>query len=117
MFLDECSVERGACHMRKYVFRSAGQQYNRDKVTAFNKSKDIRVMVWAAVYNSGYSDLCIIRRDPRAPKKGYTANSYIRILRDGLLPILETDSVLQQDGAGIHRAKAIMKFSKDKGVK
>jgi len=55
-----------------------------------------------------------MRRDPRAPKKGYTANSYIRILRDGLLPILETESVSQQDGAEIHRAKATKKFFKNK---
>jgi hypothetical protein len=31
--------------MRKYVFRSASQQHDRDKVTTYNKCKVIRVMV------------------------------------------------------------------------
>jgi hypothetical protein len=45
LFSDECSVERGASHMRRFVFRSAGQRYDRDKVTNYDKSKEIRVMV------------------------------------------------------------------------
>ncbi|CAD0017588.1 unnamed protein product [Aureobasidium pullulans] len=32
-------------HMRKYVFRSASQHHDRDKVTTYNKCKDIRVTV------------------------------------------------------------------------
>jgi hypothetical protein len=31
--------------MRKYVFRSASQHHDRDKVTTYNKCKDIRVTV------------------------------------------------------------------------
>jgi hypothetical protein len=54
---DECSVERGASHMGKYVFRSAGQQFDRDKVTNYNKSKDMRVIVWAAIPTAESSDL------------------------------------------------------------
>lgn len=101
--------------MRKWVFRHIGRAYDADKVTTYNKSKNIRIMVWAAIYDSRYSDLCIMRRDPRALKEEYTANSYIRILRHDLLPILETDSVFQQDGASVHRAKATIKFFKDQG--
>lgn len=45
LFSDKCSTERGASHMREYVFRSASEQHDRDKVPNYNKRKDIRVMV------------------------------------------------------------------------
>jgi hypothetical protein len=78
LFSDECSVERGASHMRKYVFRSAGQQFDGDKVTNHNKSKDIRVMVWAAISTAGLSDLMMMRRDSSAEQQGSTTRSYLQ---------------------------------------
>jgi hypothetical protein len=55
-------------------------------------------------------DLC-------APKKRYTAKSYIQILREGLLPILKIDSIFQRDGTGFHRTGYPMKFIKEKGFR
>lgn len=99
--------------MCKSVFRSASQQYDRDKVTTYNKSKDLRVMVWAAISTASLSDLMVIRRDKSAPKQGYTTRSYIKVLEDGLLPILQANSIYQQDGARIHTSKlAIAWFEK-----
>jgi hypothetical protein len=110
-------VERGASRMRKYVFHSAGQQSDRDKVTNYNKSKDIRVMVWAAVSTAGLSDLMMMRRDPSAKKQGFTTSSYLQVLKDGLLPvILETD-MYQQDGARTHTSKAAKAWFKRNSIK
>jgi hypothetical protein len=62
-----------ASHMRKYVFHSTGQQFDRDKVTNYNKSKGIRIMA-------------------SAENQDFTTRSYLQVLRDGLIPImLETD--------------------------
>lgn len=116
IFSDECSVERGASHRRKYVFRSAGQQYDRNKVTTYNKSKDIRVMVWAAIHETGSSDLLIMRRDSAAPRMGYSARSYLTVLRNGLLPIYNQHCIYQQDGAPIHTAKIIKRFFEEHGI-
>jgi hypothetical protein len=44
LFSDACPLERGASRMREYVFRSAGQQFDRDTVTNYNKGKDY--MLW-----------------------------------------------------------------------
>lgn len=90
--------------MRRYVLRSSGQQFDKNKVTNYNKSKDTRVMVWAAISPAGLSNLMITGRDQSAPKQGYTTQSYIQVLEDGLLPILQANSIYQQDGARIHTA-------------
>lgn len=61
-------------------------------------------MVWAAIgtrYRN--SDLIIMEGDPQARRTGFSANSYILALEDGLLPIYE-GQVFQQDNAPIHRA-------------
>lgn len=62
-------------------------------------------MLWAGVFGSGLTDLLIMRRDPTAKSKEYTAKSYLTISYDGLLPIYEPDMIYQQDGAPIHTAK------------
>jgi hypothetical protein len=117
LFSDECSVECGASHMRKYVFRFAGQQFDRDRVTNYNKSKDIRVMVWAAISTAGSSDLMMMRRDPSAEQQGFTTRSYLEVLRDGLLPIILETDIYQQDGARIQTSKAAKAWFKRISIK
>jgi hypothetical protein len=75
-------VERGASHMRRYVFRSSSHRFDKNKVTNYNKSKDIRVMVWAAIFTAGLRNLVIMRCDQSAPKQGYTTQSYLQFLED-----------------------------------
>jgi hypothetical protein len=103
--------------MRKYVFRFAGQQFDRDRVTNYNKSKDIRVMVWAAISTAGSSDLMMTRRDPSAKKQGFTTRSYLQVLRDGLLPIILETDIYQQDGARIQTSKAAKAWFKRISIK
>jgi hypothetical protein len=98
--------EYEASHMRKYVFHSTGQQFDRDKVTNYNKSKDIRVMVRAAISTSGLSDPKMMRRDPSAENQDFTTCSYVQVSRDGLIPIMLETDIYQQDGARIHTSKA-----------
>ena len=62
-------------------------------------------MVWAAISTAGLSNLMIMRRDQSAPKQGYTTQSYLQVLEDGLLPILQANSIYQQDGARIHTSR------------
>jgi hypothetical protein len=73
--------------MRKYVFRSASQQHDRDKVTTYNKRKDIRVMVdGMGSYLSGWFERPYgYKAQSSASKHGYTTKSYLKVLQDGLL--------------------------------
>ena len=48
------------------------------------KGKDIKVMVWAAFWSGGVSDLYPLERDWEAKKMGYSANSYIDVLEQNL---------------------------------
>jgi hypothetical protein len=108
--------EYEASHMRKYVFHSTGQQFDRDKVTNYNKSKDIRVMVRAAISTSGLSDLKMMRRDPSAENQDFTTCSYVQVSRDGLIPIMLETDIYQQDGARIHTSKAAKAWFKRNSI-
>lgn len=59
------------------------------------------VMIWAAIFQGGRSQLAVLDGNQ-------TAESYVRTLNNFLLPILEEndrdDYVFQQDGAAIHTA-------------
>jgi hypothetical protein len=113
---DECSMERGASHMRRCVFRSAGQQYDRDKVTNYIKSKEIRVMVWAAISTASLSNLLVMSRDLSTKNQGFTSQSYIKVLEDGLLPILQANSMYQQDGARVRTSKLANSWFEKHGI-
>jgi hypothetical protein len=71
-------------------------------------------MVWAAIWldergRPRRSKLVIMNRDPDAPKRGYSAQSYMEALTKGLLPHWRR-SLFMQDGAGIHQSHAVAAF-------
>jgi transposase len=51
-----------------------------------------------------------MNRDPDAPKRGYSAKSYMEALTKGLLPHWQRSQLFMQDGAGIHRPHAVAAF-------
>ena len=74
-------------------------------------------MVWAAISAAGLSDLMIMRRDKSAKKQGFTTQSYIRVLEDGLLPIFEASDIFQQDGARIHTSRVARAWFERCGIR
>jgi hypothetical protein len=81
IFSDECSLERGVGARRLWVFRTADEKWNKEMICPYPKGKDISVMIWGSIHNKGRSDVVIMNRDPDAKKSGYTANSYLEILK------------------------------------
>ena len=72
-------------------------------------------MVWAAIWldERGYprrSDLIIMQRDPDAPRGGYSAQSYIQALQQGLLPHWRPSQRFMHDNARIHTAQVVANF-------
>lgn len=116
LFSDECSVERGAGHKRRWVFRYPREQYHNDKLQTYNKSKEIRVMVWAAIQSHESSDLMVLRRDPKSPKQGYSAECYLTVLEHALPYIWKPGLLFQHDNAPIHTANVIKAWLQELGV-
>jgi transposase len=75
-------------------------------------------MVWACVWldkrgRARRSKLVIMERDPDAKKRGYSAQSYMKALTQGLLPHWRRSELFMQDNAGIHRSKAVAAFHRE----
>ena len=104
---DECSVERGTGKRREWCFRMPDQKWDKDMIQGYRKGHDISLMVWACFWGIERSDLYAMWRDPDSLKKGYSANSYLRVLEDNLLGIWEPGLVFMQDNAPMHKARKV----------
>ena len=84
---DECSVEKGSGKQRQWMFRFPEEKWNKKIIQPVPKGKGVGVMVWAAFWGEGRSDLYKLARDFESKKIGYSANSYLEILDNNLLGI------------------------------
>jgi len=75
IWTDECSVERGTGKSRRWVFRTPADKWKKEYICAVPKGKDVSVMVWAAFWGGGRSDLNQMERDSLA-KRGGTRRSH-----------------------------------------
>ena len=109
-------MERGSEKNRIWVFRFPEEKWNKEMIQGVLKEKGVSVMVWAAFWGKGRSDLYKLSKDFEAKKMGYSANSYLEILEDNLLGIYCPGLKFMQDNAPIHKAKKVMKWFEDNGV-
>lgn len=86
-------------------FSPPNEAYRQDLVNLTNHGKDISQMVWGTIWVVGRSKLIIMERDNQSPRGGFSANSYINTLENGLIPNYEPGLILQQDNARIHIAE------------
>jgi hypothetical protein len=73
-------------------------------------------MVWGAIWLGGRSDLVIMERDENAPRGGYTANSYIAALDEGLIQVYTPGTIFQQDNASIHKSLMVRDWFETHGI-
>jgi hypothetical protein len=57
-----------------------------------------------------------MERDPEAKKEGYSANSYIWALEDGLIENYKPGFIFQQDNARVHIATKAQEWFEEHGV-
>jgi len=115
---DECSVEKSADPRGVWVSRHPGkkEKYLPKNVIPKDKSGGVSLMVWGCFIGDKKSQL--------APMYGkQNADAYIVILRENLIPFIETlpqhvqrDFVFQQDNAKIHTAFRTMDFFEEHSV-
>jgi DDE superfamily endonuclease len=77
--------------------------------TGHHVKPTLTIMVWGAIWMEGgrgcKSKLVFMERDSSSPRNGYTANSYIKALEEGLLPIYDETRKFVQDNARVHTAR------------
>lgn len=116
IFSDECSVQRTSNTGPIWCWRFESEAYRADLVNLKVHVKDISQMVWGAIWVGGRSKLVVMERDESAERRGYSRNSYIWALEEGLLPIYEPSRIFQQDNARIHTASDTQEFFEVHGV-
>lgn len=116
LFSDECTVQRGSNSPVQFVFRFQDEALRPDLVNLTTHGRDISLMVYATIWIGGRSDLVVMERDPDAPRGGYSTNSYIKALEQGLLPFYEPGFIYQQDNAPIHRSAATEYWFETHGI-
>jgi len=78
-------------------------------------------MVWGAIWLDSWgsphrSELVIMPRDFESEKHGYSGNSYIKTLEEGLLPYYQPGVRFQQDNVRIHEARHVKRWFEDHGI-
>jgi hypothetical protein len=118
MWSDECSVERGKGGEVIWVWGHSTDKWKPTHVETYKKGKGIRVMVSAAFWGKGErSDLLVLERDFESKKNGYSANSYLTLLEELVLPNYTDDLVFMQDNAAIHTAKKVKAWFENHGIR
>ena len=105
VFSDECSVQRKANNSANFVFRFSGEAYPQGIMNLVDHGKDISQMIWGAIWINGRSNLVVMERDDNSPRGGYTTNSYVNCLEEGLLEYLSARQCV--DTLGVTGARVI----------
>lgn len=72
------------------------------------------IMIWACISRFGFHDVILLDGT-------VTAEGYISVLKDGLLPVLsnyfnEQSFIFQQDGASVHTARVVADFLQSQNI-
>lgn len=116
IFSDECSVERGSGKQPTWVWGQSSQRLQPGFVQPVKKDKDIRIMIWGAIWVGGRSDIVIMQRDEDSPRNGYTANSYLQTIEEQLPRCYSPGMIFQQDNAPIHTANLVKNWLDDNAI-
>ena len=97
MFSDECSVQRKASHGVQFVFWYQNEGFREDLVNLTFHGRPISQMVWGSIWLGGWSKLVVMEQDYISNQGGFTANSYIKTLEDGMVEHYRPGLIFQQD--------------------
>jgi hypothetical protein len=74
-------------------------------------------MVWTAIWGESRSDLIRLERDFVSKKHGYSARSYLNVLKEILPTNYDPDLIFMQDNVRIHTAKKVKDWLRDNSIK
>jgi transposase len=109
-------VERGTGKGYTWVWRTPKQKWDSKMIEPEKLGKDISIMIWGAIWLGSRSDLVVMERDEDAPRGGYTARSYLKVLEDQIPRIYEPNLIFMKDGARIHTAELIKNWLEENNI-
>jgi transposase len=114
-FSDECTVEKGTGQNQEWVFRFLWETWNINMIQTYGTGKRPSQMVRACIWldergRPRRSPLVIMERDPDAPHGGYSSQSYIQALTEGLLPYCRPSQQFMQNNARVHTSHRTRAF-------
>jgi hypothetical protein len=84
---NETSINNSNYNPNDNVFRDSNERLLPELVNTIEHIKPtISQMWWAGIWRIGRTPIIPMKRDPLAPKNGFSSWSYRIALRDGLLP-------------------------------
>jgi transposase len=112
-------ANRGLISYRCFCYK--WEKWKKEMISEIRTSRKPAQMVWASVWldergRPRWSPLVIMERNPNAPRRGYSSQSYIKALRKGLLPYWRRSQLFMQDNACIHTLRATMEFLVQHGI-
>jgi hypothetical protein len=107
IWTDECSVEVGKGKRDQWVFRlnQSGEMWKKKYIQPYSKSKNISIMIWAAIWGGGHSEAIEMTGDPNDPKKGYSARSYLSLLEE-MIPTIWSPGIIKVSMASLLKVLA-----------
>ena len=118
MWSDKCSVEQGKEGEIVWVQGLTSNKWKLSHVKTYKKGKGMRIMVSAAFQrNKERSDLLILERDFESKKHRYSANSYLALLEELVVPNYTDNLIFMQDNTPIHTAKKVIKWFEERGIR
>lgn len=115
IFSDECRFSQFSDNGRTWIWRRPEQEFSLKHLQPTSKRGGISVMVWAAIWVSGRSELIIC-------EDTVTSRRYTETLEQGLLPIFRDGrmalnaSTFMQDGAPAHTAAGTRRWLQDQNI-
>jgi transposase len=114
-FSDKCSVQKGSGSNQEWCFCFPWEKWKREMITEVSTSGKPSQMVWASIWLDKHgrlqrSNLVIMERNSDAPRGGYSAQSYMQALKEGLLPRWHCSQLFMHDNAGIQRSCTVAAF-------
>jgi hypothetical protein len=88
-------------------------------IQTYTCGKNMKVMVWAAFWDTGRTQLYIMDRDFESKKHGYSARSYLEVLVDQVRYWYKTLSrgyIFMQDNASIYTAQKVKDWFREEGI-
>jgi transposase len=109
-FSDDCTIEKGTGQNTEWVFRFPWETWNLNMIQTYGTGKRPSQMVWGCIWLDERgcprrSPLVIMERDPDALRGGYSSQSYIQALTEGLLPHWRRSQQFMQDNARVHTSR------------